>query len=287
MADDRRGVPLLEKVGIAAFCVVCLILFVSIRFPYDTFRGKLEGSLSKALDQPVTLGSVHARFPFGCRVDGMSVGRKPYAKELIIYPHLLSPLAGCLGMDIKAVFPSGSIACSFDRPFGTAKKPVKASFEMKDFDTSLIHALFSTSIQPKGSITGTVEMAGTASSIRDISGRASIVWKDGFIPLADSQLPIDGIRFKVMHMDSHIDNGVLTLEKLDLKGDVSGSAKGAVRLMDPLRRSRLSMSGEIALPQGMAASMGAGQGLSPQGMVRFSLRGTLDRPRFRTLGSPR
>jgi len=285
MADVRRGVPLLEKVGIAAFCIVCLILFISIRFPYDTFRGTLEGSLSKALDQPVTLGHIHARFPFGCTVDGMSVGRNPYAKELIIYPHLLSLLTGSFGLDIQAVFPSGSIVCSFDKPFGIAKKPVKTSFKMKNFDTSLIHTLFSTSIQPEGFITGTVEMTGTSSSIRNMGGKASIVWKDGFIPLTDSQMPIDGIRFKVMQMNSRIDNGILTLEKLDLKGDVSGSAKGAVRLMDPLRRSRLSLSGEITLPQSIAASLGAGQGLSPQGMVRFSLRGTLDKPRFRTLGS--
>jgi type II secretion system protein N len=287
MAEVRRGFPFFEKIGIAAFCSVCLIFFVSIRFPYDTFRGTLEQSLSRAIDQPVALGHVHARFPFGCRVDGMSVGKIPYAKELIIYPHLFSLLTGSLGMDVKAVFPTGSLACSFDKPLGIAKKPVRASFKMVNFDTALLHTLFSTSMQPKGFITGSIEMAGTSPSIRDMGGKASIVWKDGFIPLTDSQLPIDGLRFKVMQMDSRIENGLLTLEKMDLKGDVSGSVKGAVRMMDPLRRSRLSLSGEIALSQGMVTSMGAGAGFSPQGMVRFSLRGTLDRPRFRILGSPR
>lgn len=287
MADGRRGVPFLEKVGVAAFCIVCLVVFISIRFPYDTFRGTLEGAFSKALNQPVTLGHVHARFPFGCTVDGMSVNRKPYAKELVIYPHLLSLLTGSMGMDVKAVFPTGSVACSFDKPFGIAQKSVRASFNMENFDTTLIHTLFSTSTQPKGFITGTVEMAGMSSSVRNMGGKASIVWKDGFIPLADSQLPIDGLKFKTMQMNSRIENGVLTLEKMELKGDVSGTAKGAVRLMEPLRRSRLSLSGEIALPQGMAATMGAAQGVPPRGMVRFSLRGTLDRPRFRILGSPR
>lgn len=287
MAEAKRGSPFIEKIGIAAYCLVCLILFISIRFPYDTFKGSMEQSMSRAVNQPVTLGHVSARFPFGCKVDGMSIDKTPYAKELIFYPHLFSLLTGRLGMDIRATFPSGSLACSFDKPLGVAKKSVRASFKMKNLDTSLLHTLFSTSIQPKGFITGSIEVIGRSPSIRDMGGKASIVWKDGFIPITDSQLPIDGLKFKTLQMNSRIENGVLTLEKMDLKGDVSGTVKGIVRMMEPIRRSRLSLTGEIALSQAMVPSMDDGQGFSPQGPVRFSIRGTLDKPRFRILGSQR
>lgn len=283
MAEIKRNSFPLEKVGFAVYGIVCLILFTYIRFPWDTFRGRMEQSISTAINQPVTLGRVHAHFPFGFKADGMTINKTVKAKELIVRPHFLTLMTGSMGMDIKALFTTGSLVCSFDKPLGTARKPVKASIEMENFDSSLMHTLFATSVQPKGFITGKIRLAGPTPSLREMDGKADLVWKDGFFPLAGSQLPMDGIKFKTMEMNSRIEKGLVTLEKMDLKGDMSGNMNGSIRMMDPFSRSRLNLTGMISLSQGATPPMGAG---IQQGM-RFSLRGTLEKPRFRLLGSPR
>jgi hypothetical protein len=153
--------------------------------------------------------------------------------------------------------------------------------KMDNFDSSLIHTLFGVDLQPQGTITGTVDLEGPNSSLKAMGGNASIVWKNGFIPLSDSQLPMDGLKFASMVMSSRIERGMLTLDKMDMKGDMSGSMKGAVWMMDPPGRSRLNLTGELLLAQALSASMTG----APQGAMRFSLRGTLDRPRFRVIGA--
>jgi hypothetical protein len=52
--------------------------------------------------------------------------------------------------------------------------------------------------------------------------------------------------------------------------------------MEPLSRTRLNLSGEIGMPADMALLVGA-QTSSSSERVKFSLRGTVDRPRFRVL----
>ncbi len=283
MAEVKRGSPLLEKIGITIFFLICLVLFTYIRFPYDAFRGRLENTISSMVGQPVTLGRVHSRLLFGFKVDGLSINEVVCAKELLLKPHLFSLLTGRIGMDVKALFPAGSLACSFDKPYGSAKRPVYAKVKMDKVDSALIHTLFATGFQPKGLMSGSIELMGPNTLLSEMSGKSNIVWNDGFFPLPGSQLPMDGLKFKVMEMNSRIERGLLTLEKMELKGDMSGTMSGAIRMMDPFARSRLNLTGTMNLPPGSAPSTDAG---FQQG-IKFSLRGTLDRPRFRILGSPR
>lgn len=280
MAEVKRGSPFLTRVGIAVYAIVCLAFFISLMFPYDHFRGRLERSIGTAVDRDVTLGRVHARFPFGFKADGMSIDKNPLAEELIIKPHLLSLLAGKKGMDIKAVFPSGSLLCSYDKTMGAQRKTVHISLKMDNLDSSVFHALLPTAGKPKGLITGTIELSGPESSLKDMDGNASITWKDGFIPLPGTNLPVSGLKFKTLEVASRMESGVLNLERVDFAGDMSGNVKGSVRMMDPVGRSRLNLTGEISL------SKESGTDPSSDGM-RFSLRGSIDRPGFRILGFPR
>ncbi len=282
MAEVKRSSNLPEKIGVVVFFIVCLVLFTYLQFPYDTFRGRLENTLSQATGRTVTLGRVHSRLLFGFKVDGMSIDNVAWAKELILKPHLFSLMTGRIGMDAKALFPSGSLACSFDKPYGSTKRPVYAKIRLDNFDSSLIQPLFSAGIQPKGLITGSIELMGPNTFLGEMSGKSSIVWSNGFFPLPGSQLPLDGLAFKTMEMNSRIERGLITLEKMELKGNMSGTMSGAVRMMDPFARSRLNLTGTMNLSPGSDSSSGAGfqQGL------KFSLRGTLERPRFRLLSAP-
>lgn len=270
-----------EKAGIAAFGIICLALFIYLRFPYEHFRGYLEQTMSDKTGRPVDMGPIHHNFPLGIRVEGVSIGGTKYVNDLILRPHILSLATGRFGLDIKALFPSGSLVCSFDKPMGTLRSSVDASVKMDNFDSSLIHTLFGMDITPQGTITGTVDLEGPDPSLKAMGGNASIVWKNGFIPLSDSQLPMDGLKFASMVMSSRIERGMLTLDKMEMKGDMSGSMKGAVWMMDPPGRSRLNLTGELMLAQALSAAMTGG----PPGAMQFSLRGTLDRPRFRIIGA--
>jgi type II secretion system protein N len=280
MAELKRSIPFREKAGIIAYGIVCLVLFTYIRFPFENFRGYLEQSISDRTGRPVTLGPIRSHFPLAIKVEGVSVDGVTYVKDLILRPHFFSFATGRFGMDVKALFPSGSLVCSFDKPMGSLRTSVDASITMDNFDSSMVHTLFGTGLQPKGSISGTIELTGPAPSLKALGGSASIVWKDGFIPLSDSQLPMNGLKFASMIMNSRIERGMLTLDKMEIKGDMAGDMKGSVWMMDPPGRSRLNLTGELILAQALSAAMAS----APQGAMRFSLRGTLDRPRFRIIG---
>jgi type II secretion system protein N len=281
MAEAKRGIPFREKAGIAAYGIVCLILFTYLRFPFENFRGYLEQAICEKSGKPVELGPIRSSFPFGIRVDGVSVEGKKYVKDLILRPHFFSLATGRFGMDIKALFAAGSLVCSFDKPMGSLRTSVNAKVTMENFDSSLVHILFGTNIQPRGTITGAIDLQGPDPTLKAMGGSANLVWYNGFIPLSDSQLPLDGLKFTSMVMSSRIERGMLTLDKMEMKGEMSGAMKGSVWMMDPPGRSRLNLTGDITLAQVLSSAMAG----PVQGPMRFSLRGTLDRPRFRILGS--
>lgn len=282
MADEKRISPGLIKTGVAVYLFLCLVLFASMRFPYDTFRGRLEGAISSMVGQPVALGHIRSSFPFGFTVEGMSINKSPFARELKLDPSLIALLAGRLNLDVEALFSSGRIEGSIHTPFGDKGGALSISARMDNLDSQAFRPLFSPGIDPRGFVSGTIELSGPGSSIRELGGKANIVWKEGYVPLPVSLLPIDGLQFKVLQIDSVMEKGLLTLEKVELAGDISGTVKGSVRIMEPLSRSRLNLSGEIGLPQDMALLLGS-PASSPSERVRFSLRGTMDRPRFRLL----
>ncbi len=287
MAEIKRGSPGLEKAGLAVYGIMCLIVFTFIRFPYDTFRGKLEQAIGSAINQQVTLGHIHFRLPIGFRVDSLMINRNLLTKELILMPHLFSLLGGKYGLDMKAVFPTGSLKCSFDVPMGESGKPMNLLLKMDNFDAGLFKVIFSTRSQARGIINGTIDLEGPGMTWSKMGGQVDLEWKDGNIPLPGFHMPMEEIRFKSMEMDSTLNKGVMSLNKMDITGDVSGSMKGSVHLSNQLSQSRMNITGNISLPQGAVASPGTGQASMPQGNVRFSLKGTFNTPRFRIAGPSR
>ncbi len=286
MADGKRVSPRLAKAGIALYLLFCLVLFVLVRFPYDTFRGRLEGTMSSLIGRPVALGHISSSLPFGLKVEGVSIGENPFARELRIRPGLFSLLSGSLDLDMEALFPSGSLSGSVCTPFDAAGESLSVSARMDNLDSQAFQPLFPTGTGPRGPVTGTIDISRPNASFREMEGRVDIVWKDGYLPIPHSQLslplPLDGIQFKTLEVESVMERGLVTLKRVDLAGDISGTVTGSVRIMEPLSRSRLNLTGEVGLPPDLALLLGSQAG-SPTERMRFSLRGTLDRPRFRLL----
>jgi hypothetical protein len=98
-----------------------------------------------------------------------------------------------------------------------------------------------------------------------------------------ASLPFDALIFENMELDGRIDKGLLSLEKADFSGEFSGSMRGNVRFMNEIKRSRLAITGELNLPDSVKKSLGPLYDSSGQAN-RFSLRGSIERPRFRMMG---
>ncbi|MGI6387815.1 MAG: type II secretion system protein GspN [Desulfomonilia bacterium] len=286
MADEKTFSPRLAKAGIGLYLLFCLMLFILVRFPYDTFRGRLEETMSSLVGRPVTLGYISSSLPFGLKVEEMSIDENPFAKELKIRPGLISLLSGSLDLSVEAFFPSGSLSGSVRTPLDAMGESLSVTARMDNLDSQALQHLFPSGVCPRGIITGTIDISRPNASPREMEGRADIIWKDGYLPIVHSPLnlplPLDGIQFTTLKLESAMEKGLITLEGLELAGDISGSVKGSIRIMEPLSRSRLNLSGEVSLPPDLALLLGAQAGSSTGGM-RFSLRGTLDRPRFRLL----
>ncbi len=70
MADEKKFSPRMAKAGLGLYLFFCLVLFVLVRFPYDTFRGRLEETMSSLIGRPVALGTSAPACPSGSRWRG-------------------------------------------------------------------------------------------------------------------------------------------------------------------------------------------------------------------------
>ena len=219
MADEKKFSPRMAKAGFGLYLLFCLVLFVLVRFPYDTFRGRLEETMSSLIGRPVALGHISSSLPFGLKVEGVSIGENPFAKELKIRPGLISLLTGSLDLDMEAFFPSGSLSGRVRTPLGTMGESLIVSARMDGLDSQAFQSLFPSGVQPRGIVSGTIDLSRPNASPREMEGRADIIWKDGYLPIPHSQLnlplPLDGIQFTTLKVESVVEKGLVTLENIE------------------------------------------------------------------------
>jgi type II secretion system protein N len=278
----KKGYSFWAKVGFVLYVIICLIIFIYMQFPYDTLKTRLEQTLSTALGKEVTLGHIHSQIPFGFAAQGLDINAVPVATNLIFHPHLTSLLSGTFGVDLSAQLISGSVKGFVKTPMKSAGNSVEIFLDADNVDSAAFTKLLPANLQPRGIIAGHAEFKGPPDSIDKAQGMVSLVWKEGSIPLAISSVPLDALAFTSLEVDAKIDKGMLTIERAELNGDISGTIKGAIRVRNQLERSRLNLTGEIMLPEGMKSLFGTQGNDASQGL-KFSLRGTIDRPRFRVL----
>ena len=282
MAKAGQGYSFWAKVGFVLYTLLCLIVFVYILFPYDTLKDRLEQTLSRTLQSEVSLGHMHADLPLGLAADGLDINAVPVATKLTFHPQLTRLFFGRFGMDIWAQLLSGEIQGFIATPVGSMGETVQVVLDARNVDSSAFSKLFPSHIQPRGIISGHTELNGPPSSIDKVSGSVSLVWKDGSLPLFIPTVPLDALAFRTVEVDAYLDKGMLTIEKGELTGDISGTVKGAIRVRDLTERSRLNLTGEVILPEEMKGLFGM-KDQDTAGGIKFSLRGTLGSPRFRML----
>ncbi len=270
------------RAGFIFYAVFCLILFVYLRFPYDTLKGRIESTLGSVLGAEVSLGHLSSSLPLGLAADGLDINAVPVATKLLFHPRLSAIFSGRLGLDVRAVLDTGDARARIGTPILSIGDPVEAVFDIEDMDPAPLARLVAAGRQVKGLISGQATLSGSPGSLQKAQAKVSFVWKDGSIPLSVPAIPVDALAFKTLEVAASMDKGMLTIEQAELSGDISGTVKGSVRVQDNVERSRLNLTGELQLPQELKTLFGMANGSGSQG-VKFSLRGTVDNPRFRVL----
>lgn len=283
MAETSAKHPLWLKIGFVLYALICLIVFVYVLFPYDVIKERVEESLTLAMGSEVTLGHIRPSLLWGFTIDGLNVKGVRIARELTISPRPLSLFTGTLGLGFNAAMASSGGGEGFLRmPFKKSKKPMEVSLAVTNMDMSSLATLFPPSAKPKGNVSGEFSLVTPRDSFERATGSLTLSWKKGTLPLNLDTLPIDALNFETLDLDARIDKGVVSIEKADLSGEISGTMTGSIRFSKNINRSRLNIAGELSLPEYMRNALGVGMQTSGQG-TRFSLRGSLERPRFRML----
>lgn len=282
MDKAKRGYSFSARVGFTLYVLVCLVVFIYMRFPYDMLKDRLEQALSMALTADVSVGHMSAHLPLGLAADGLDINGVPVATRLTFRPELTPLLSGRLGVDVSARLVSGSLDGSVQTPLSDIGGSVELIVDADSVDPSSFSKFLPPHIQPKGSISGHAEIEGDPESMERIQGTVTMVWKDGSIPLDIPVLPMDALGFRTLQVDAHMDKGILTIKRAELNGDMSATVNGAIRLRDVLERSRLNLTGEVSVPENMKSMLGI-RGDNASGGIKFSLRGTVGSPRFRVL----
>jgi len=278
----KKGYSFRAKAGFTLYALCCLIMFIYLQFPYDMLKDRLEQMLSSAFRSEVTLGHMHSHLPLGIAADGMKINTSQVADRIVFHPRLARLFAAELGLDISAELLSGGIEGFIQTPFKSMGDPFEMVLDVDKVDSAVFSRLLPANMRSSGIISGHAEFKGPSGSIEKAQGLISLQCTDGTIPLTIPRLPLDAIGFKTLDVDARIDKGMLTIEKAELSGDISGTLQGAIRVRDQLDRSRLNLTGELILPEAMKNLAGAGN-LDTSSGLKFSLKGTPGRPRFRML----
>jgi type II secretion system protein N len=282
MADAAARYRILIKIGLCLYAFVCLVVFIWVRFPYDSVKYKLENVLTNVIGAQVTLGHIKPNLLWGFSADNMEIKGVPVARQITISPKPWDIFRGSLGFGFHADLLSGMTDGHMMLPFRKSKSPMDITVNMTNVDLSGLSKVFPPSLTPKGIVSGELNLTTLRSSLDKATGNLVLNWKKGTLPLGMESLPFDSLVFENLDFDGRIDKGLLNLEKVDFTGEFSGTMKGNIRFSNEVKRSRLAITGELNLPEAIKKSLGPLYDSSGQGN-RFSLRGSIDRPRFRML----
>ncbi|MCU0576823.1 MAG: type II secretion system protein GspN [Desulfobacterota bacterium] len=283
MADVRARSGLWIKAGLGLYAFVCIVLFIWMRFPYDSLKYRIEDALTGVLGAPVALGHIEPSLLWGFRVDSIEIRGNQVAKKLSISPRPWEMFRSSLGFGFHADLVSGTTEGLMRLPFRKSKRPMEITLDLANVDLNGLSKVFPANMKPRGTVSGELNLKTPRDSLEKAIGSLALTWKKGSLPLGMVTLPFDALTFENLELDGTIDKGLLNFEKVEFTGDFAGTMTGSIRLSRDIKRSRLNITGEMTLPETMRNALGADSASSGQG-TRFSLRGSIEKPRFRMLG---
>jgi type II secretion system protein N len=286
MADAAARYRIPIKIGLGLYAALCLVIFIWIRFSYDSIKYKVEDALTNVMGNQVTLGHIKPNLLWGFTIDSMEIKGVPVAKQVTISPKPWDIFRGSLGFGFHADLVAGTTDGHMMLPFRKDKTPMNITVDMTNVDLSGLSKVFPPNLTPKGIVSGELNLITLRNSLDKATGNLALTWKKGTLPLGMESLPFDSLVFENLDFDGRIDKGLLNLEKADFTGEFSGTMNGSIRFSSQMKRSRLAITGELNLPESIKKSLGPEYDSSGQGN-RFILRGSIERPRFRMLSTNR
>lgn len=284
MADVRKASRLWTPIGLGLYACVCLVLFMWMRFPYDSLKYRAENALSGVFGAPVTLGHIEPSLLRGYKIQGVAIGGDQVATRLIITPRPWEIFRRSLGFGYHADLVTGAAEGRMRLPFRKSSRPLELTLDMANVDLKGFSKILPPNKILSGTVNGELRVTTPRESIEKAIGSLTLSWKNGSLPLGMPTLPVDALVFENLDLEGTIDNGLLSLDKVEITGDFSGTMTGSIRLSRDVRKSRLNLAGELSLPESLRTALGTDSASSGQG-ARFSLRGSIEKPRFRMLGS--
>ncbi len=282
MDNARQGYTWWAYLGFALYGLACLVVFIIVQFPYDMLRERIEQSLSGASGLKVELGHLSGHLPLRLLAEGVRVNSTPVFTRVSLRPGLAALLSARVGGAFRAELDDGRMWGSVGAPWGGSLDPLELSVHLEGVNLASLAGLLAL---PGGEVRGIAQgdMACLASltSLDKTTGRVSLRVAKGQLPLAFPGLPLDAVAFEEIDLSAHMDKGLLTIDAAEMKGDISGSLKGRIRVRSQIASSRLNLTGQVQLPPAMMALMGPGAGGRDD--LNFSIGGTVDNPRFRLL----
>lgn len=284
MADVRRGSSLWIRIGLGLYACVCLVFFVWMRFPYDSLKFRIEDALTRVLGAPAVLGHIEPTLLGGFRINGIEIKGSRVTGEVTVNPLPWEVLRGSLGFTYHAVLVAGTADGRMRLPFRKSKRPMELTIDMENVDLNGMSPILPPTMKLKGVVSGEISLTTPRESFDKATGGLALSWKKGSLPLGMPSLPFDALTFDTLDLEGSIDKGLLNLEKAEFTGDYSGTMTGSIRLSRDVKRSRLNITGEVTLPEAMRKAL-VSDSISPGQGTRFTLRGSVEKPRFRLLGS--
>jgi type II secretion system protein N len=284
MADAGARYRIFMKIGLGLYAAFCLVVFIWLRFSYDSIKYKVEDALTNVMGNQVTLGHISPNLLWGFTIDSMEIKGIPIAKRLTISPKPWDIFRGSLGFGFHADLVPGTTDGHMMLPFRKDKTPMNITVNMTNVDLSGFSRVFPPNLTPKGIVSGELNLTTLRNSLDKATGNLALTWKKGTLPLGMESLPFDSLVFENLDFDGRIDKGLLNLEKVDFTGEFSGTMNGNIRFSSEMKRSRLAITGELNLPEAIKKSLGPGYD-SPGQATRFFLRGSIERPRFRMMNT--
>lgn len=270
--------------GLIAYALLCLVVFTWLRFPYDALRPRMEKAIASSSGINIVLGHIRPSLTGGFVVDGVKVKDAVVIRRLGISPYPWEALMGVWGVGFSADLPSGFMKGKARIPFRKGHRPLEIDLEVKDMNLDGVAGAFPPASRPSGVVNAQIRLAAPGGAFEKSVGAVTISWRKGSLPVNLPSLPFNSLVFETLDLEGNVEGGMLNLQRGEFTGEFSGTFTGIVRLGRDLGQSRLNLTGELTLPEGVRAALGPAAP-SPGQPAKFTLRGNLAKPRFRLIGA--
>jgi len=283
MDDSEEKYSIWIKSGFVIYAILCLLIFLYLRFPYDMISPKIGSSLSEYIGVDISIDSLKPMLPVGVSMGGVEIDKGLVFNEIVLRPKLLGLIRGKLDIGVNALSGQGKIDGFFKTPIRSLGETIVVGGNIDNIDISGFAKTFLDLDNAKGHVAGGLEFEGLPKSLYKGDGKIDLIFKDGVFPVSIPMLPFDEISFSTLNIDARMKKGLLIIDKASMEGKgLSGTLTGEVRLNKNLTSSRLNLRGEMTLPDSIMAVL-PGNSQLKQGKIKFTLGGRLNLPKFRLI----